>query len=154
MDNRTPGQRSHTMSRIRGYDTSPERAVRKMLFAAGYRYRLHVRNLPGHPDIAFPRSRKVIFVNGCFWHAHAGCVRAKVPATRPDYWLPKLRANAERDKRIVQELRDSGWEAITIWECELKNENVVRKRLLRFLGNMANGTVRRVHRVRKRSRYD
>lgn len=120
MDRHTPEQRRRNMSAVKGKDTKPEILVRKWLHAAGYRFRLHVKELPGKPDIVLPKYKTVIFVNGCFWHQHQGCPHAKLPATNREFWEDKLRKNSERDERNYQELRDMGWNVQIIWECEVK----------------------------------
>ena len=109
------------MSAVKGKDTKPEILVRRWLHAAGYRFRLHVKELPGKPDIVLPKYKTVIFVNGCFWHQHRGCPHAKLPETNKGFWEEKLRKNAERDERNYQALRDLGWNVRIIWECEVKN---------------------------------
>ncbi len=108
------------MSRIRGKDTKPEMAVRRYLHARGFRYRLHVKDLPGKPDIVLPRYRTVIFVHGCFWHQHPGCGHAVMPKSNAAFWAAKLRANTERDIRHRARLEELGWRVITIWECEAR----------------------------------
>lgn len=118
----TGEQRRLNMSRIRGKDTKPEMIIRKGLHSRGYRYRLHVRNLPGHPDLVFPRYNAIIFVNGCFWHGHM-CPLFKWPSTRKDFWEEKIFGNIERDRRNLQLLSDIGWRVIIIWECSLKGKN-------------------------------
>lgn len=124
--------RSENMRRITGKDTSPELVVRRILFRLGYRYRLHRSDLPGKPDIVFRGRRKLIFVHGCFWHAHS-CHKAHQPKTNKAYWSPKLKRNRERDARHLMELQAAGWDVLTIWECELKNLGSLERRLLRFL---------------------
>jgi DNA mismatch endonuclease, patch repair protein len=114
------GLRSYTMSRIRSKDTQPEVIVRKALFASGFRFRIHVRGLIGKPDIVLPKYKTIIFVNGCFWHAHEGCKYNKMPKSRQEYWVPKIMKTVERDKRHKTELEKLGWETLTIWECELE----------------------------------
>ena len=109
------------MSRIRSKDTSPEKRVRSLLHRSGYRYRLYVAGLPGKPDIVMPRFRTVIFVNGCFWHQHAGCRSSKLPKTNQAYWRKKFQKNKERDRDAYAALRQKGWTCLTIWECETKN---------------------------------
>lgn len=111
------------MRAVKGKDTKPEMAVRRMVHAAGYRYRLRCKDLPGRPDLAFRPRRKVIFVHGCFWHSHSDgvCKAASVPKARADYWAAKLEANRVRDARSVTALTDAGWEALTVWECWLKD---------------------------------
>ncbi|MEO5670210.1 MAG: very short patch repair endonuclease [Ramlibacter sp.] len=119
MDNMTVAQRSSAMSRVRGTGTKPEMLVRKALHRLGYRYKLHDRQLPGVPDLVFPSRKKIIFVHGCFWHQH-GCKKAMPPASRIDFWLPKLAANRARDKAVARQLRRAGWTVRTVWECELQ----------------------------------
>ena len=114
------------MSHIRSKDTKPEDAVRKFLFAKGYRYRKNVKSLPGCPDIVLPKYKTVIFVNGCFWHMHS-CPRFVLPSSNQNYWLPKLKANADRDKRNNSRLHELGWRVITVWECELKKSASVAR---------------------------
>jgi DNA mismatch endonuclease Vsr len=135
MDILSPEERSRLMASIRAKDTKPEVAVRRMLHAMGYRFRLHRRELPGTPDIVLAARRSVIEVRGCFWHQHPGCPRARVPATRPDYWMPKLSANVARDARNCRLLRRSGWRVAVVWECQIgRDPGAVARRLRRFLG--------------------
>nr|VFK62847.1 MAG: DNA mismatch endonuclease, patch repair protein [Candidatus Kentron sp. TC] len=128
----TPEQRAERMSRIRSADTKPELKVRRLTHAMGYRYRLRARDVPGRPDMVFRRIRKVIFVHGCFWHQH-GCRQYRMPKTRLEFWLPKLEKNVERDNKVSKDLREFGWEALVIWECQLKDIGNVRDRIKRFL---------------------
>jgi DNA mismatch endonuclease (patch repair protein) len=121
------------MRRIRKVDTKPEIVVRRMAHALGLRFRLHRRDLPGTPDIVFPRHRKVVLVHGCFWHQHEGCRLARQPKSRLDYWLPKLARNAARDRIASEQLAALGWEPLTIWECETREPEGVRRRLAAFL---------------------
>jgi DNA mismatch endonuclease (patch repair protein) len=123
------------MSRVRSKNMRPELAVRKLVFALGYRYRLHARDLPGCPDLVFRPRRKVIFVHGCFWHRHPSpsCPLARMPKSRLDFWLPKLEGNRDRDEKINKALRRDGWKVLTIWECELKNAGRLETRIRRFL---------------------
>ena len=114
--------RSYNMSRIKGKDTKPEMLVRKFLHAHGFRYRLHVKNLPGKPDIVLPKYKTVIFVHGCFWHGHEGCKYFVVPKTRTEWWLNKINGNVENDKKAFEALNEAGWKIIEIWECELKDK--------------------------------
>lgn len=109
------------MASIKGRDTSPERMVRSYLHAAGFRFRLNVRALPGTPDIVLPRHKLAIFVHGCFWHRHPGCKFAATPATRIEFWATKFKSNIERDIRAARELQALGWTVETVWECELKD---------------------------------
>lgn len=119
MDVLTPEQRRFNMSRIRGRDTKPEMLLRRGLHAAGLRFRLHVRELPGRPDMVFPRHRAVILVHGCFWHGH-DCPLFKWPATRPEFWAEKIARNRERDHCAIEALLADGWRVLTVWECSLK----------------------------------
>lgn len=112
--------RSRVMSRIRGSDTRPEMTIRRFLHSKGFRFRLHVRDLPGRPDIVLPRFRVVIFVHGCFWHQHPNCKFAVMPKTNRVFWEEKLNGNRLRDRRNEQRLRREGWRVFTIWECNLK----------------------------------
>lgn len=133
-DSISQAARSAMMSRIRGKNTGPELAVRKLAFAAGYRYRLHVRRLPGSPDLVFPSRKKVIFVHGCFWHRHDGCSSSRIPKSRVDFWTSKLNGNKSRDARNYQSLIDLGWQVFVVWECELVDLVALEKRLRLFLG--------------------
>jgi DNA mismatch endonuclease (patch repair protein) len=108
------------MSGIRGSNTKPELIVRKALFAAGYRYRLQRRDLPGRPDLVMPGRKVAIFVHGCFWHHHKDCRFAKIPATRPEFWEEKLKTNQARDARCISELLSLGWRVLVVWECFLR----------------------------------
>lgn len=122
------------MARIGAKDTAPEMAVRRLLHRAGYRFRTHASFLPGTPDVAFTRRKKVVFIHGCFWHRHPGCRRAAMPATRPTFWANKFERNCDRDRRVQAELRDMGWDALVIWECETKQLYDLQARLTQFLG--------------------
>lgn len=112
--------RSYNMSQIKGRDTKPEMLVRKFLHANGFRYRLHVKNLPGKPDIVLRKYKTVIFVHGCFWHGHEGCKYFVVPQTRTDWWVNKINGNIANDKKAITALKKEGWKIITLWECNLK----------------------------------
>lgn len=124
--------RSENMRRIRSKGTRPELAVRGMVHRMGYRFRLHRENLPGKPDLVFVKRRKVIFVNGCFWHAH-NCKAAHRPKSNADYWWPKLKRNRARDKRNLAALVAQGWRPLVIWECELRKVAKTRGRIGKFL---------------------
>lgn len=128
----TPAERSERMSRIRSSDTKPEMIVRQLVHGMGYRYRLHARDLPGHPDLVFRPRKKVIFVNGCFWHQH-GCRQYRQPRTKRSFWDPKLARNKARDAKVQRELRQLGWRVMVIWECKVKEEDVLRNRIIKFL---------------------
>lgn len=126
-------KRSLIMSAVHSKDTKPEMAVRKAVHALGYRYRLHAANLPGKPDLVFPSRGKVIFVHGCFWHRHSKCKYATMPKTRPEFWQDKFSANMTRDRRTRRELKQLGWEVLTVWQCELKKPEKLTERLNDFL---------------------
>ncbi len=119
-------KRSLIMSRIPGKNTKPELIIRKALFSEGYRYRLHRKDLPGNPDIVFPNRKKVIFVNGCFWHGH-NCKKAALPATNKSFWEKKLTGNKERDKKNLARLKAMGWKPLIIWQCEIKKNTLETK---------------------------
>jgi len=124
--------RSRNMAAIRGKDTKPEWLVRRLLHAAGYRYRLHVRDLPGKPDLVFPARRAAIFVNGCFWHGH-DCARGRPKAkTNAKFWLDKIAGNRARDARNMAALRKAGWRVLTVWQCQTKKPGL-GARLAKFL---------------------
>jgi DNA mismatch endonuclease, patch repair protein len=133
----TPEQRRLNMSRIRGRDTKPEMLIRRGLHARGLRYRLHDQSLPGRPDLVFPKYHTVLFIHGCFWHAH-GCPRSKLPMTRQDFWQTKLTANAVRDRKAINALLADGWRVLVVWECALRGsahqkESIVLNRAERFV---------------------
>jgi DNA mismatch endonuclease (patch repair protein) len=120
----SPAVRSRMMSGIKGKDTKPEVFVRAILTAAGLRYRLHRRDLPGSPDIVLPGRHVAIFVHGCFWHAHSGCRLAAAPSTRPEFWRAKLEGNVERDDAAVAKLGMLGWRVLVVWECSTRRGGV------------------------------
>ena len=130
--------RSRMMSGIGGKNTKPEMLVRKALFAAGFRFRLHRKDLPGRPDVVLPGRRVVVFVHGCFWHAHQGCPYAKTPATRREFWEAKLAANVERDRRTREALLSAGWRVLVVWECATRSSGV-RERLSELLTRWIEG---------------
>lgn len=117
----TTPQRSRMMSSIRGKNTKPERILRSLLFAKGFRYRLHVRGLPGSPDLVFPKRRAVVFVHGCFWHRHDDCRYTTTPKSNEDFWRKKFQENIARDKLHVEMLQALGWRVAIVWECALKH---------------------------------
>ena len=116
-------------------DTAAEMIVRRLLHKMGYRYRLHVRDLPGTPDIVLPRLRAIVLVNGCFWHGHEACKRAKLPESNQKVWTEKIQVTRERDFRVAQILVRSGWRVFVVWECETRDEAAVTSRLKSFLAN-------------------
>lgn len=121
------------MSRIRGKDTAVEKSVRRLVHSLGYRYRLHVAELPGKPDLVFPSRRKVIFVHGCFWHRHR-CRRGQsMPSTRVSFWQEKFEGNKERDKRSRRKLHRDGWDVLVVWGCEAKDTERLTDRVVSFL---------------------
>ena len=122
-DVHTPKQRSYNMSRIRSKDTKPEELVRKHLFSQGFRYRKNDARLPGKPDIVLPKYKTVIFVNGCFWHAHEGCKYFVWPKNNAGFWKKKIESNVERDEKNYRLLKNLGWNVLIIWECELKKDS-------------------------------
>ncbi|MER8480727.1 DNA mismatch endonuclease Vsr [Mesorhizobium sp. M1163] len=121
------------MSRVRGKDTKPELAVRCAAHGMGFRFRLHRRDMPGTPDLVFPKLKKVIFVHGCFWHRHLGCRKTTTPKAHADYWKSKFDTNIERDAKNLAALRERGWKALVVWECETSNEIALQAQLVRFL---------------------
>ncbi|MGE0348365.1 very short patch repair endonuclease [Hydrogenophaga sp.] len=133
MDIVTPEKRSQMMSGIRGKNTKPELAVRKLVHALGYRFRLHRRDLPGSPDLVFPSLRKVIFVHGCFWHRHSGCRFAYTPKSNTEFWQTKLSVNMYRDITAQKALVASGWDVLVVWECEVADLVVVSQKVHAFL---------------------
>src|SRR6266850_2277211 len=126
MDRLSPEKRSWLMSRVRAKNTRPEHVVRTCVSGAGIRYRLHVANLPGKPDLVFHRRKKVIFVHGCFWHMHKGCGKAGVPKTNRTFWLRKLDGNRVRDVEVLRNLRRAGWKVLIVWECQIKDVERLR----------------------------
>ncbi len=114
-------RRNEIMARIGPRDTVPEMAVRRAAHRIGFRFRLHKKDLPGRPDLVFPRHRLAIFVHGCFWHRHAGCANCTTPKTRPEFWQKKFRGNVERDRRVCEQLERLHWRTLIIWECEAED---------------------------------
>ena len=129
MDKITPERRSWNMSRIRSANTKPEMLVRSYLHRNGFRFRLHVKNLPGHPDIVLPKYKTVIDVRGCYWHRHKGCKKTTTPSTNVEFWQKKFAENIARDQRTETELRKLGWRVIVIWDCEIpkKLSNILQQ---------------------------
>lgn len=129
-----PLTKTEMMRRIQGRNTRPELAVRRVLHALGYRFRLHRADLPGNPDIVLPGRKAVILVHGCFWHQHS-CRLGRTPRNNQCYWMPKLAGNAARDRVVCRKLRRLGWRVMTVWECQVKKPSLA-KRLGRFLSPM------------------
>jgi DNA mismatch endonuclease (patch repair protein) len=128
-----PETRSRIMRAVKGKNTTPELIVRRLAHAMGYRYRLHRKDLPGKPDLVFPKLRKIIFVHGCFWHGHDCARGARVPKTNRAYWLQKIRGNRENHQSATAALTDLGWEVMVLWECALKDQERLRHTLQDFL---------------------
>lgn len=134
VDRLTSEHRSWNMSRIRSSGTKPEVEVRRILHSLGLRFRLNTGlKMVGKPDVVLPKHRTVVFVHGCFWHRHRGCLGATMPATRTEFWEEKFRRNCARDRKVRRELTAQGWRVVTVWSCELKNEDKLRRRLARWV---------------------
>lgn len=134
MDIMSPADRSERMRRIKSSNTGPERKVRSVVHAMGYRYRLHRRDLPGNPDLVFPSRKKIILVHGCLWHSHEGCRLNRPPKSRSEYWVPKLRKNKSRDTENMARLIELGWSVLVLWECEIEKPHDIEERIQVFLG--------------------
>jgi DNA mismatch endonuclease (patch repair protein) len=133
MDTLSKEKRSWNMSRIRSTDTVPEKVVRSYLHKNGFRFRLHVKTLPGHPDIVLPKYKTVVEVRGCFWHRHPGCKIATTPSSNTNYWQKKFERNVERDKRHAEELKALGWNLVVVWGCETTKKTFPPKSLTSFM---------------------
>lgn len=135
MDTLTPQERSVRMGKVRSAGTRPEMVVRRLVHGMGYRYRLHRKDLPGKPDLVLPGRQRVIFVHGCFWHRHSDpeCRLARWPKSRLDFWVPKLTANEERDAKVQARLVELGWDVMTIWECQVRDTDALKRRISEFL---------------------
>lgn len=133
MDRVDAATRSRMMSGIRGKDTGPERAVRGAAHGMGYRFRLHARNLPGTPDLVFPRLRTALFVHGCYWHRHSGCRYCYEPKSNVEFWRRKFEGNVQRDVAVTAELRAMGWRPEVVWECEVRDLEALKERLKSIL---------------------
>ncbi|MGX7950864.1 very short patch repair endonuclease [Oleidesulfovibrio alaskensis] len=140
-DTLTRQERSERMSRIRGKDSASEMRLRRLIHGMGYRYRLHVRTLPGTPDLVFPARNAVIFMHGCFWHRHQECRLARMPKSRVAFWREKLEANKRRDEENINRLNELGWRVLVIWECQMKEKdlNEVSNVVRRFLADGTGG---------------
>ena len=132
-DKFTPEERSRIMSRVRNRDTKPEKVIRSLLHAVGYRFRLHRRDLPGNPDIVLPKYKKVVFVHGCFWHGHSGCPRAARPTSNVEFWNKKIDANIARDAAARNGLAALGWKPLVVWQCEIRSLAALTDKLEQFL---------------------
>ncbi|MDD5111119.1 MAG: very short patch repair endonuclease [Candidatus Altiarchaeota archaeon] len=126
-------KRSEIMSKVRGVDTKPELIVRRILWGMGFNYRLNVKTILGKPDIVLPRRRKVIFVHGCFWHGHKGCRRSKRPSSNTQFWNAKIGSNILRDRKYRRALKQQGWKVLTVWECQTKAPERLKRMLSKFL---------------------
>lgn len=133
MDTLSTEERSEIMARVRSRDSRPELLVRRLVHAMGYRYRLHVSQLTGCPDLVFRPRSKVIFVHGCFWHRHSNCALARMPKSRIEFWQTKLEGNRKRDEKNRRALVGAGWKVLTIWECQLKDTQRLGTTIARFL---------------------
>lgn len=122
------------MRSVRSKNTKPEMAVRKAAFALGFRFRIHVKDLPGTPDIAIKSRKKAIFVHGCFWHRHKHCKRATMPSTNVEFWFAKFARNIERDRAILRAYRRIGWSPLVVWECQVERGKWLASRLTKYLG--------------------
>lgn len=133
-DTLTVKQRKRCMSRNRGKDTAPEIVVRQLIYSLGYCYRLHRKDLPGCPDMVFSSKKKIIFINGCYWHRHTCKKGRSTPETHQDFWQTKFFRTKQRDKEARKKLKKCGWQILTIWECQIKNVEMLKKMVTEFLG--------------------
>lgn len=135
-DKFTPEKRSCIMAAVHSKDTRAEILLRRFLWSHGVRYRVHYKGLPGKPDIVVPRCKLVIFVHGCFWHGHDGCIRGRLPKSRLEYWKPKIEANKIRDRAVEEELEGKGWKYLVIWECQLRTQKAASRTLPEVLNRI------------------
>lgn len=133
VDRLTVARRSALMSRVRSCNTGPELLVRRISHRLGYRFRLHRKDLPGTPDLVFPKLRCVIFVHGCFWHRHTNCKKASMPKSRVAFWKSKFKRNVERDLEAARALRKMNWKVLIVWQCQLKNTDRLQAKIEKFL---------------------
>jgi DNA mismatch endonuclease, patch repair protein len=133
MDFLTKKKRSALMSHVRGKNTKPELAVRRIVRRLGYTFRMYDQSLPARPDLVFPSMQKVIFIHGCFWHRHYRCQKATMPKTRVAFWRNKFKQNKLRDRSKLKQLRGQGWKALTVWECETRFPEKIRDRIQQYL---------------------
>ena len=129
VDRLTAERRSWLMSRVRGKDTTPEMRTRRCAHAMGLRFRLHRKDLPGKPDLTFPKHRLAVFVHGCFWHRHPHCSKASSPKSRTEYWQEKFNSNVTRDAQVTRKLEAMGWRVEVVWECETRDKDALRRRI-------------------------
>ncbi|MGV7928987.1 MAG: very short patch repair endonuclease [Spirochaetota bacterium] len=125
--------RSAIMSKVRGKDTQPEKSVRSLIHGLGYRFRKNKADLPGKPDIVLAKHRKVVFVNGCFWHGHKNCPKSRLPVSNEIFWKNKISSNIRRDQRVLRTLKSQGWKVLVIWECQIRNPVQLRNKIEKFL---------------------
>lgn len=137
----TAEHRSRIMRAVKSANTKPEMAVRQLVHRLGFRYRLHRADLPGKPDLVFPRHRKVIFVHGCFWHGHDCRRGARSPKNNSAYWSEKIARNVTRNERQVYELQEAGWRVLIVWECDLKDKQALAERIRTFLSGVTEGDI-------------
>jgi DNA mismatch endonuclease (patch repair protein) len=130
------------MSRIKGWDTEPEKAVRSCLHTLGYRFRLRIENLPGKPDIVLPKHKAAFFVHGCFWHGHEGCKRAARPSTNVAFWNDKIEATMRRDEAVKRQLVNMGWRVLVVWQCRIKRKDALSSELIRLIEGGKDGGTR------------
>lgn len=135
MDRLSPERRSWLMSKVSSKNTKPELTVRSLLHQMGYRFRIHTSALLGKPDIVFHKRKKIIFVHGCFWHGHDGCKYGKLPQSRIEFWQEKINRNRIRDIEVTRTLTTNGWQILIIWQCEIRDEELLIKNLVAFLGS-------------------
>jgi DNA mismatch endonuclease, patch repair protein len=133
MDTLTPSERSERMRRVRSSDTKPERALRRIVWGLGYRYRKNRRDVNGNPDIALIRRKRAIFLHGCFWHRHECAAGRRFPKSRKSFWRVKFKRNVRRDAVVAAELKAAGWRALVVWECELADRSRLERRIRKFL---------------------
>ena|ERR1051326_453090 len=131
MDTRTPQQRRRIMQSVKSRDTGPELVVRRAAHGLGLRFRLHRCGLPGKPDLVLAKHRVAILVHGCFWHGH-GCAKGRLPKSRVEFWGPKIERNRSRDASVIAQLENAGWRVLTVWQCETKDRDALKNRLVRF----------------------
>jgi DNA mismatch endonuclease (patch repair protein) len=145
MDHVSSEKRSAIMAAVKSKHTRPELIIRRLIHKAGFRYRLHDRHLPGSPDIVFRSRRSVVFVHGCFWHGHAGCPKARLPLTRPEFWSQKVASNRRRDRATIRALRRAGWGALVVWQCQLRTPTRVLSKITKFLERSSRTDASRRH---------